>query len=174
MQADLPDIPPLPLLPHSGYENAQNFTRLSENVPKGSSPELEWASPESSGRGTEGKALCSEGQRQGSNATSLKGWLPLGSKLALQGFWLAALRAREFTALPASPPTTTFNCKPHICSLHPSCQRHFPTPSEQTGASRASRRQPTTSMVTPCQSISTPVPHIMLLCEKRWACWYSF
>lgn len=40
MHADLPDIPP-PLLPHFGYENVQNFTRLSENVPRGSSQEPE-------------------------------------------------------------------------------------------------------------------------------------
>lgn len=64
------------------------------------------------------------------------------SELALQGFWRAALCAREFTALLASPHTTIFNCKPHICSLCPSCQRRFWTPPEQTGASQAPGQQP--------------------------------
>lgn len=83
MQADLPDIPSLPL-PRFGYENAQNFTRFSENVPRGSSPELEWASSVSSGKGTEGKGRCVQrGRGRAPTRPAWKaGWLCLWARPA--------------------------------------------------------------------------------------------
>ena len=109
----------------------------------GSSPELEWATALRLLEGAQrGKAVVCRGAGAGLQHDQSANLAEAGSKLAQQGFWPEALWARECTAPPVSPPTTPFNCKPPICSLSPSCQRHFLTPPEQTGASQGPGQQP--------------------------------